>query len=145
MQIDFYQLSRDPVERVVPLLAARALEGGARLLVVSTDAAQRAALAQALWQRDGAFLANGEAGGAHDARQPVLLAESCAAPHNGSQLVLIADGRWRDEAARFERALLLFGPEQTAAARKLWAELAQHGQALRIFKQDEQGGWKEGR
>lgn len=144
MRVDFYQLSRDPVERVVPLLAAKALDSGARLLVVSGDAAQREAISRALWERDGAFLANGMAGTAHDARQPVLLSGDCAAA-NGARMVMLADGDWRDDAAQFERAILLFGADRTQAARALWTALGGSGHELRIFKQREDGGWREGR
>lgn len=143
-RIDFYQLSRDPVERVVPLLAAKALEAGGRLLVVSSDGAQRAGLSQALWEREGTFLANGEAGGPHEARQPVLLASDCART-NGAHMVLIADGEWREDAAGFDRAILLFAEDQTGKARELWAALSGEGHELRIYKQRENGGWREGR
>ena len=144
MQVDFYQLSRDPVEKVVPLLAAKVLESGAKVLVVSGDAAQRAALSEALWSREGEFLANGEASAAHAPRQPVLLSEDCAAP-NGARMAIIADGQWRDDAAGFDRAILLFGAEHTEAARDLWSQLSGSGHALRIFKQSAGGGWREGR
>ena len=143
MQVDFYQLSRDPVERVVPLLAAKALEG-ARVLVVSGDSVQRAALSDALWAREGAFLANGEAAGAHAAQQPVLLSDDCEAP-NGARIAIIADGNWREAAAGFDRAILLFGADQTEAARELWSALSGTGHDLRIFKQGEAGGWRQGR
>lgn len=143
MRIDFYQLSRDPVERVVPLLAAKVIENAMRLLVVSRDVDQRLQLSQALWERESVFLAHGDAGDPHADRQPVLLADGCDAA-NGATIVLIADGEWRAEAAAFERAILLFGSEQTDAARQLWTTLGAEGHALRIFKQRADGGWREG-
>lgn len=142
-QVDFYQLSRDPVERVAPLLAAKALDGGGRLLVVSGDAAQRAALSDALWAREGAFLANGEPGEPHAARQPVLISEGCEAG-NGARTAILADGEWRDEAAAFDRTILIFGREQTEGARALWGALSRSGHAIRIYKQGDAGGWREG-
>lgn len=142
-RIDFYQLSRDPVERVVPLLAAKVLESGERLLIVSADASQREALSAALWDREGAFLANGEAGELHAERQPVVLADGCDGL-NGAAIVLIADGTWREEAAQFTRAILLFGGERTGEARQLWSALTAQGHDLRIFKQREAGDWREG-
>lgn len=143
-RIDFYQLSRDPVERVVPLLAAKALDGGGRLLVVNGDAAQRAALSDALWAREGAFLAHAEAGEPHSARQPVLLSEACEAA-NGARMAIFADGEWREEGAEFDRTILLFAPEQTEEARGLWSALSGSGHTLRIFKQSDGGSWREGR
>lgn len=144
MRADFYQLSRDPIEAVVPLLAAKAIDSGGQLLVVSADADQRAALSQALWERENAFLGHGQAGEAHAERQPVLLAEGCDAA-NGARMVLIADGLWCEEAASFERAILLFAGDQTGEARQLWTKLSEEGHELRIFKQREDGSWREGR
>ena len=57
MRVDFYVLGEVPAERIVTALAAKALEGGDRLLVVEGDAGKRAALSRALWAE--AFLANG--------------------------------------------------------------------------------------
>jgi DNA polymerase III subunit chi len=114
------------------------------LLVVHRDPAARAALSEALWAREQAFLANGEAPGPHAERQPILLSPECEAA-NSARLVVLADGEWRAAAATFERAILFFSPEQTAEARSLWAALSERGQDLRIFKQDDAGRWREGR
>lgn len=143
MRVDFYQLSRDPVEQVVPLLARKALQAGQRMLVVSGDAEQRAAISRALWSEGGAhFLAHGEAGGAHAARQPILLSETCIAP-NEARMVLLADGVWREEAAGFERAFLLFDATATQAARELWRSFrARDGIESHAWKQED-GGWIE--
>lgn len=144
MQIDFYQLSRDPVERVVTVLAAKVVDTGDRVLVVSADAGQRAALSRAMWERENAFQAHGEAGEPHEARQPVLLSDACVAA-NGAGTILIADGAWRAQAAVFARAILVFDAAQTDEVRRLWGTFGKDGHALRIFKQREDGGWREGR
>ena len=144
MEVRFYQLNRDPVEKVVPLLAAKVLEAGDRLVVVSGDAEQRAALSQALWERETAFLAHGMAGEPCEARQPLVLGGDCNTL-SGAQTALIADGVWRAEAETFERVILLLAAEQTVDARQLWVTLESKGHAMRIFKQREDGGWREGR
>ena len=146
MRIDFYQLSRDPVPQVVCLLARKVLSMGERLLVVSGDPAQVETVSNALWAQDGAaFLAHGEAGAEHEERQPILLSGNCNAA-NGAKIAILADGEWREEAKSFDRALLLFGPEQTQAARDLWRVLsADEEQDLHIFKQGENGSWREGK
>lgn len=144
-RVDFYQLSRDPVDLTVAKLARKVLQAGERLLVVSGDAGQRAHLAKVLWdQGGGAFLANGMADAPHAARQPILLSESCAAP-NEARLALIADGAWREEALGFDRVLLLFDAAQRDGAAQLWRRFAQD-EAIdnRINKQDEGGVWREG-
>lgn len=143
MRVDFYQLSRDPVEQVVPLLARKALQAGQRLLVVSGDPEHRAAISRALWSEGGAhFLAHGEAQAAHAARQPILLSETCAAP-NEARMVVLADGIWREEASSFERAFLLFDAAATQNARDLWRSFrARDGIEGHAWKQED-GGWIE--
>ncbi|TMM50375.1 DNA polymerase III subunit chi [Qipengyuania marisflavi] len=151
MRVDFYQLSRDPVDRVVALLAAKVMQAGERLVVVTEDADQRRRISETLWAQDGAaFLAHGDAGegdaGAADAaRQPILLSAECAFP-NGARMAILADGKWREEAATLDRAMLLFDNAATDAARDLWRVLdAREAIDNRIFKQRDDGGWREGR
>ena len=144
-RVDFYQLSRDPVERVAAMLARKVLQAGQRLLVVSGDPGQRAVIGRELW-RGGPeeFLANGEADAGHAERQPILLSDKVEAA-NGASMVLLADGLWRPEALQFERALLLFGAAETDAARALWRELdGAEVVAREIHKQDESGRWRAG-
>ncbi|MCH2487153.1 MAG: DNA polymerase III subunit chi [Erythrobacter sp.] len=145
MRVDFYQLTRDPVERVVPVLARKTLQAGERMLVVSADAEQRQSIGEALWQEGAHFLANGEAGEPHAARQPILLSDSCQAP-NEARFLLLADGVWREDANGFARTFLMFGPAQTEAARGLWRDLRAKADKdgdveFGAFRQNEQGGW----
>lgn len=144
MQVDFYQLSRDPIELVVPVLAAKAVESGARVLVVCREAEARARMSEALWARENAFLAHGEADSPHAARQPILFAGDVVKT-NEATIAIVADGEWRDAAFEFDRAILLFGAQRTGEARTLWSTLSGSGHALRIFKQREDGSWREGR
>lgn len=145
MKVDFYQLSRDPVERVVVMLARKVLETGQRLLVVSEDDDQRIALSRALWKAaPEEFLANGEATATGADKQPILLSAGIEAL-NGAKMVLFADGKWRAGATSFERALLLFGAEATEAARGVWRELdGAEGVERQIHKQDDSGRWRAG-
>ena len=144
MRVDFYQLSRDPAEAVVPGLVANTLKAGERMLVVSDDAAQRAAVSQALWSHaPEAFLTHGEAGGAHDARQPVLLSQSIDAA-NGARFVALADGAWREGLDTFDRVFLLFGPAQIDGARGCWRMLGERDGVERKFWVQDGGKWREG-
>ena len=144
-RVDFYQLSRDPVELTVAKLAHKALQAGERLLVVASDEQRRAAIGEALWAQGGAaFLAHGNGGDAHADRQPILISASCEA-ENGARLAILADGSWREEAIGFDRVMLLFDPAGRDAARDLWRRFASD-EAIdnRIFKQTDSGGWREG-
>ena len=122
MRVDFYQLSQSPVEEALPALAARMMEAGARALVVSADIGQLARISDALWASGDQFLAHGPAGGPHDARQPILLAENLEAT-NGARFLALADGQWREGAEAFERVFLLFGVATIDDARATWRSL----------------------
>lgn len=144
MRVDFYLLSRDPVEAALPRIAKAVKGAGQRLLVVAADPAQLAALDQALWQQlPEDFLAHGVAGDRHAARQPLLLADSCAS-ENGATYVALADGQWRDEALAFERVFLFFDSATIDSARATWRMLgASEGVERHFWKQDG-GRWVEG-
>ncbi|MDE2436014.1 MAG: DNA polymerase III subunit chi [Sphingomonadales bacterium] len=139
MQVDFYQLSRDPAEVALALIAGKVIASGERLLVVSADADLTQRIDRALWERDG-FLAHGKAGAGHEARQPVLLANTVE-PTNGARHVAFADGRWRDEGLTFDRAFLLFDGATIDDARATWRNLDGHeGLQRRYWRQDD-GKW----
>ncbi len=130
----------------VAKLARKVLQAGERLVVVAADEGLREHVSKTLWEQGGgSFLAHGPADGPHAARQPILIAESCAAP-NEARMAILADGQWREEASAFDRTMLLFDADATEAARGLWRELAARDDIdNRIFKQPPEGGWREGR
>jgi DNA polymerase-3 subunit chi len=145
MRVDFYQLSRDPVERVAVVLARKVMGVGARLLIAHEDAEMRSAISRELWRAgEDEFLANGEAGEAGADRQPILLGADID-PANQASMVILADGKWRPAARDFDRAMLLFGAGETEAARALWRDLDGEDDVEReIHKQDDQGRWRAG-
>ena len=141
MQVDFWQLSRDPVERVVALIAERTRGAGEKLLVVADDDERRAAIGRALWEaKPEAFLANGEASAPHAERQPILLSAECN-PANGARYLVLADGRWRDPGEAFDRVFLLFGEAETEAARATWRSLDGREDVERSYFAQEDGKW----
>jgi DNA polymerase-3 subunit chi len=140
MKLDFWQVGRDGVEKVVALIAARVLEEGERVLVVAAEREQRAAIARALWQAGPeSFLANGEAEAPGAAQQPILLSGVCE-PLNGASHLILADGQYR-ESTGFARVFLLFTPEGAPAARAAWR--AQDGRAdvTRAYYEQQGGRW----
>jgi DNA polymerase-3 subunit chi len=140
VKLDFWQVTDDPIEKVVALIARRVLGEGERLLVVAAQADQRAAIARELWQAGPeSFLANGEADAPGAERQPILLSADCAAP-NGAGHLILADGEFRPSEG-FARVILLFKPEDAPAARAAWR--AQDGAAdvTRAYFAQENGRW----
>ena len=109
--------------------------------MVSADVAQLTRLDSALWeQQPEHFLAHGVAGGAHDARQPILLAETCDAA-NGADLLALADGEWREDAEKFSRVFLFFDESGRAAARGTWKQFDGREDVEREFHELDGGKW----
>jgi DNA polymerase-3 subunit chi len=145
-RVDFYQLTRDPVERVLPAIAARVLANGDRLLVVAGPAMQRQAIDAALWTHQPAsFLPHGMAGSPDEAIEPILIAGALGgAAVNGARHVALADGEWREEALGFDRAFLLFDNGRIDDARATWRALgAAEGVERHFWRQDDRGRWSE--
>ena len=140
MKVDFWQLSRDPVEKVVALIAQRVMDSGERLLVVSKDPAQREAISRAMWKAGPeSFLANGEASAAGASAQPILLSETLDAANSASH-VIFADGEYRAPTG-FDRTFLLFGDDTLDAARGTWRSLDDTDGLERSFFRQEDGRW----
>ena len=140
MKIDFWQLSRDPVEKVVALIAQRVMDSGERLLVVSRSEEQRQAIARELWKAGPeSFLANGEAGAPGAEKQPIMLSEA-PEPANTASHVIYADGEYRD-SSDFARAFLLFDDATLEAARATWRSLDGGAALERAFFRQDGGKW----
>ncbi len=141
MRVDFYQLLDTPLDAVVAQLATRVTGDGGRLLIVAEDLGLLSKLDRLLWDAGPAsFLAHGQAGGADDARQPILLSTTPDAP-NLARNMLIADGEWREAALTFDRAFFLFEEGTLEEARLAWKLLAGRDGVERHYWQRVDGRW----
>ncbi len=142
MQVDFYQLGAAPPEQVIVAIAQRLLAQEQRLLIVAAEEAALARLDRLLWdQGTASFLPHGLAGGADDARQPILLSATPDAP-NLARNMLIADGEWREAAFNYDRAFYLFDTATLDGARLAWKLLSgREGVERRYWARDEDGKW----
>ncbi len=144
MQVDFYQLTHDPAEKILTLLAQKTLDSGRRLLVVSANEEQLSAVSEALWSGPAdSFLAHDFAGSPRETTQPILLNDT-PTNHNGAAFIALADGAWRDEATSFDRAFYLFGRDDIDMARATWRKLGEDGDIARKFWKQDGGRWVEG-
>lgn len=137
MQVDFYQLGRDPLASVLASIATRVLAGGGRLLVVTGDEEQAKTIDEGLWTASvESFLPHGLIG----ADQPILISAS-PEPANAARNVAIVDGVWREEALGFERAFHFFDDSSIDAARTAWRGLkSREGVEPRYWRQED-GRW----
>ncbi len=141
MRVDFYHLTASPVEAVLPRLVQRVLDDGARALVRAEEPGLLAQLDAVLWSfAPDSFLPHGLEGGSDDATQPVLLSAD-PAPLNAATRLILADGRWIEPPAGYERVFFLFGEDEIAAARAAWRTV--DGER-HYWKQDGRGRWTEG-
>jgi DNA polymerase-3 subunit chi len=144
MKVDFYHLTRSPLDRVLPVIAQRLLDEDGRLLIVAEDEGARAKLDGLLWSYSAeSFLPHAQAGAGDDSLQPVLIAETPEAG-NGARNIALADGVWRDEALQFDRAFHFFDEDRIVEARAAWKGLAdREGIERRYWKQNEAGRWEQ--
>ena len=141
MLVDFYQLAGTPPEPVIAGIAKRILAENDRLLIVAEDEPFLARLDRILWDQGAtSFLPHGIAGGADDARQPILLSTSPDAP-NLARNMLIADGQWRDSALSYDRSFYLFDEAALQAARLSWKLLSGQENVERRYWAREGGKW----
>jgi DNA polymerase-3 subunit chi len=141
MLVDFYQLGGSSPEQIIASIAGKLLAEDARLLIVAGDEGVLARLDRTLWdQGDTSFLPHGMAGGADDARQPILLSTSPDAP-NLARNMLIADGEWREAALSYDRAFYLFDGDTLEGARLAWKLLAGREGVERRYWAQEDGKW----
>lgn len=144
MQVDFYQLSRDPVEKVLPSIARRVLDGGGRMLIVAADGLRLDRISAALWQAaPESFLAHGRAGEENADLQPILLSHGTEAL-NGARHIALADGIWRDEAFGFDRVFYFFDADTVEEARQNWRALSRKEGVEPRFWRQEGGKWVQG-
>ncbi|KQM27292.1 MULTISPECIES: DNA polymerase III subunit chi [unclassified Sphingomonas] len=143
MKVDFYHLTRSPLDRVLPRIAQRLHDDGERLLLLSDNADQRRHLDMLLWTyAPDSFLPHAEAGASDDALQAVLIAPELT-DANAARNVAIVDGRWRDDALTFDRAFHFFGEDHIAAARAAWKGLSDREDVERRYWRQGDGGWEQ--
>ena len=144
MDIWFYHLTRQPLEKALPGLLEKALERGWRV-IVQTNAERLAALDDILWSyAPESFLPHGTT---PDPLTPVLLTAE-ASPPEGARLRIFVDGADAMSALNdaYERLIIMFDGNdeaQLGAARRQWSALKSSGSNLAYWQQTESGGWEK--
>ncbi len=144
-EVLFYHLQRQPLERVLPSLLERSLARGWRVIVQASSDERVDALDAHLWTyRDDSFLPHGTSKEQGGAEQPILLTVNDHNP-NGAQVRFLVDGAsMPEDAAAYERIVLLFDGEDddaVAAARRHWTAVKAQGFEATYWQPDESGRW----
>ena len=141
----FYHLTQRPLEVTLPILLEKARGAGWTVLVRGTEAARMDWLDQKLWLgREEEFLPHRQAGGPHDALQPILLTAAADNP-NGAECIMGVDGAeiTAEEVNASDRVCILFDghdPEAMDRARQQWKALTDAGCAAQYWS-EETGNW----
>lgn len=139
MKVDFYYLTRTPLERALPAIAERILAAGERLEILADDTGLLDRLDRTLWDyRPDSFLPHGREGD-----QPVLL--TCPAEHLPTcPNLAYVDGNWREAPDGCTRIFYFFDGDTLNNARAAWRGLEPDKVERRYWKQTEEGRWIEG-
>jgi DNA polymerase-3 subunit chi len=145
-EVNFYHLTRSTLEQALPRLLEKALQTGARAVVMAGSAERVEALNAHLWTYDAnAFLPHGSAKDGNAALQPVWLTPYDENP-NGATLLFLTDGARSQKLGEFARCFELFdGRDEgaVAAARERWKQLKAEGHAIAYWQQTDRGGWEK--
>ncbi|MCH8953666.1 MAG: DNA polymerase III subunit chi [Proteobacteria bacterium] len=145
-EVRFYHLTERPLEQVLPVMLARSLERGWRVLVRGTDPARIETLSARLWSHgDASFLPHGTQADGQPERQPVWLCCDTENPNDANTLFLIdnAEAELEELAAMAMVAVLFDGLDEAAVARarEQWRLVSEAGLKAVYWAQDEGGAW----
>ncbi len=145
-EVMFYQLERQPLEAVLPVLLEKTLARGWRAVVQAGDAARLEALDAALWTySEDSFLPHGTAKDGFTSAQPVFLTTGGDNP-NGAEVRFLVEGAQPDDLAAYIRVIYLFSGRDEAAlaqAREIWKRVKTAGHPVTYWQQDERGRWEK--
>ena len=142
-EVLFYQLDRQPLERVLPSLLERTLERGWRAVVQVGSPERMEALDTELWTYDEAsFLPHGTDRAGDVERQPILLTTGDTNA-NGARVRFLVDGASIDDLGGYARIVHLFETSDAALARARqdWRQARDQGCTVTYWQQDGNGRW----
>jgi DNA polymerase III subunit chi len=142
----FYQLDRQPLDRVLPGLLERTIERGWRAVVQAGTEERLEALDAQLWTyADESFLPHGTVRDGSPEQQPIFLTVSDSNPNRASVRFLV-DGADCAELAPYDRVVYLFDgrdDDARARARQQWKTAKSAGFAVTYWQQNEAGRWEK--
>jgi DNA polymerase-3 subunit chi len=147
MDLMFYHLERQPLERVLPQLLEKTLERGWKAVVEVSSVERRKALDDLLWTyAERSFLPHGLDGEPDCETQPILITMGSGNANN-ADIRFLADGaRLPPELGGYARVALLFDgadPAALEAARADWKQVKAKGLAASYWQQNADGRWEK--
>ena len=150
MEIWFYHLTAQPLEKALPILLERSIERGWTAVVQLSTQERLSALDAFLWTyADETFLAHGTAADGDAELQHVYLTTGPENPNEAEIRFFIESARVApvlDAGGAYARIVVMFDGNDEAelqAARAQWKELKARGVDLSYWQQDDNGGWSK--
>ncbi len=150
MEIWFYHLTAQPLEKALPILLERSIERGWTAVVQLSTQERLSALDAFLWTyADETFLAHGTAADGDAELQHVYLTTGPENPNEAEIRFFIESARVApvlDAGGAYARIVVMFDGNDEAelqAARAQWKELKARGLDLSYWQQDDNGGWSK--
>ncbi len=147
-EVAFYHLQSMPLERVLPRLLEKTLEGGNKAVVMAASTERVESLNALLWTyHQDSWLPHGSARDGSPERQPVWLTTKDENP-NQARFLFLTDGAVSATVGTFDRCFELFdGRDENAVAtaRKRWTEYRDAGFELAYWQQSPEGRWERKR
>ncbi len=145
-EIGFYHLRTSPLEKALPRLLEKVVEGGRRAVVMAGSAERMAWLDATLWTYDPAsFLPHGTARDGRPERQPIYLTTTGENP-NGADVLVLIDAVETAPIGNFARCVDMFDggdPEAVEAARRRWQACKAEGHSVTYWQQEDGGRWEK--
>jgi DNA polymerase III subunit chi len=145
-EILFYHLKGQTPEQVLPALLLKSIERGWRVVVQASSEERVEALDAHLWTwRDDSFLPHGTWRDAEAAQQPIMLAVNDDNPNGAIVRFLIEGAAMPNDAAAYQRVVVLFDgedPDAVETARARWNEAKSAGFEVTYWQADGRGGWR---
>jgi DNA polymerase-3 subunit chi len=144
-EVRFYHLIDQRLDRVLPQLLELSLQRGWRVVVQASSDERIEALDTHLWTyRDDSFLPHGTSRSPDAVDQPVLLTADDGNPNDANVRFLIDGAPLPDDAARYDRLVLIFDgndDEAVALARERWSAVKRQGFEASYWQPDENARW----
>lgn len=145
-EVLFYQLERQPLEKVLPGLLEKTLERGWRAIVQTASQERLEALDTLLWTySEESFLPHGAAKDGDPAKQPVFLTVQDGNA-NSAEVRFLVDGAGNPDLSGYARVVHLFDgqdAEALAQARNQWKKAKEAGYPVTYWRQNSQGRWEK--
>lgn len=149
MEIRFYHLTQSPLERALPALLQKALKGGKRIVLTTTDKQSREDIDQGLWTWSAdSFIPHGNASKHQDnaADHPIWVTDDATNNANNADTLILTGLSECVDFGHYQLCCKIFNGHDHSAvqqSRDLWKQYKEAGHSLTYWQQTAQGGWEQ--